>query len=89
MSYHSPHKFQHRHIQYGIAQSETVADFKAVSLNVMHESMDIIDEIYSRLDSKEVSERIGRLGKEKVNTVDSEQELFKKFQEFLEWRKTR
>jgi hypothetical protein len=31
--------------------AKSIADFKAISLNVMHESMDISDEIYSRLDA--------------------------------------
>jgi len=35
LTYHSPHKFRHGHIQYGAAHSKTVADFKAVSMNVM------------------------------------------------------
>jgi hypothetical protein len=41
LPYHSPHKFRHGHIQYGAAHSKTVADFKAVSMNVMHAIMDI------------------------------------------------
>jgi hypothetical protein len=62
LPYHSPHKFRHGHIQFGLAHSRTIADYKAVSLNVMRASMEITDEIYSRLDEKEERERIELLG---------------------------
>jgi site-specific recombinase XerC len=89
LPYHSPHKFRHGHIQYGLARSRTVADYKAVSLNVMHASMEITDEIYSRLDDKEVRIRIEQLGQEKRVTGNASEDLFAMFQEFLEWQKTK
>jgi site-specific recombinase XerC len=89
LPYHSPHKFRHGHIQYGLALSKTVADFKAVSLNVMHASMEITDEIYSRLDEKEVRIRIEKLGHEKKTSENAGEDVFTLFQEFLEWRKVK
>jgi hypothetical protein len=64
LPYYSPHKFSHGHIQYGLANSETIADYKAVSLNVMHASMEITDEFYSVLNDDELQSRISTLGKE-------------------------
>jgi len=89
LPYHSSHKFRHGHIQYGLARSRTIADYKAVSLNVMHASMEITDEIYSRLDEKEVRVRIEQLGQEKSITGNPSEDDFALFQEFLEWQKAK
>ncbi len=58
LPYRSPHKFRHGHIQYGAAHSKTIADYKAVSMNVMHSSMNITDEVYSQFGEDEVHKRI-------------------------------
>jgi integrase len=89
LPYHSPHKFRHGHVHYGLEHSKTVADFKAVSLNVMHASMDITDEIYSRLNEKDVQIRIQQLTVEKSIRGNTNEDVFSLFQEFLEWRKER
>jgi site-specific recombinase XerC len=89
LPYHSPHKFRHGHIHYGLSNSRTVADYKAVSLNVMHASMDITDEIYSHLDEKEVQLRIEQLGEEKDNKENSNEDAFSLFKEFLEWHRAK
>ncbi len=41
---HSPHKFRHGHIHYGVARAKTIENFKAVSMNVLHSSMEITDQ---------------------------------------------
>ncbi len=63
LPYHSPHKFRHGHIQFGLSQSKDHADFKAVSMNVMHSSVQITDQFYSNLPESEVSVRITAFGK--------------------------
>jgi len=68
LPYHSPHKFRHGHIQYGLANSKSIADYKAVSMNVLHSSMEITDQFYSNLNDGEVQNRIGSLGKN--NKID-------------------
>ncbi len=88
LPYHSPHKFRHGHIHYGLERSNTIADYKAVSMNVMHSSMDITDETYSRLDEQDIKARIGQLGQKKGKAKNESDDLFELFQEFLEWRKT-
>ena len=62
LQYHSPHKFRHGHIHYGVARAKTIEDFKAVSMNVLHSSMEITDQFYSNLNDKENRDRIGHLG---------------------------
>jgi integrase len=79
--YHSPHKFRHGHIQYGLANSKDIADYKAVSMNVMHTSMEITDALYSNLNDSEIQKRIQLLGNIKKpddnnqNVIDLLQEL--------------
>lgn len=79
--YQSSHKFRHGHIQYGLRQSKSIADHKAISLNVLHSSMEITDQFYSNLNDGEVENRIGSLGKE---TKSQAQDYLTLIQEFLE-----
>jgi len=61
------------------------ADYKAVSLNVMHSSTVITDQIYSQLKDRDVQIRIEGLGnRPSGNDKDTELSLL---QDFLEWRK--
>lgn len=89
LPYHSPHKFRHGHIHYGLERAKTMADFKAVSLNVMHASIKITDQVYSRLSDDEIRTRVEKLSDNR-NVEDEDLEAdFKLFQEFMEWRKMR
>jgi hypothetical protein len=79
-------KFRHGHIQYGLARSKTLADYKAVSLNVMHASMKITDSTYSSLDNEEVKTRIDCLTQVNTKHQHGQEELLRAFQEFIEWK---
>lgn len=61
--YHSPHKFRHGHIHYGLEHAESVAEFKAISLNVMHSDMRITDKFYSVLQDEKIKQTISNLKK--------------------------
>ncbi|RJP48342.1 MAG: hypothetical protein C4586_09350 [Anaerolineaceae bacterium] len=63
LPYHSPHKFRHGHIHYGLERAENIADFKAISMNAMHVNMEITDTFYSVLQDEEVKNRISGLNK--------------------------
>ena len=84
LPYHSPHKFRHGHIHWAAQHAKDWADYKAVSLNVMHSSTVITDQIYSKLKDKDVQVRIEGLGNSP--RIDKGNEL-SLFQDFLEWRK--
>ncbi|HZY42480.1 MAG TPA: site-specific integrase, partial [Anaerolineae bacterium] len=58
---HSPHKFRHGHAVYALQHAKTMADYKAVSMNLMHEDIRVTDSIYAPLASNEVQERIAAL----------------------------
>lgn len=87
LPYRMPHAFRHGHIHYGLEHAETMADFKAVSLNVMHSNIQITDAVYSRLSAEEIHTRVERLGKVDVRQSGDIESEFKLFQQFLEWRK--
>jgi len=86
LPYHSPHKFRHGHIHFGLAHAKDIADFKAVSMNAMHSSMDITDQAYSVLNDDEVKNRMGSINQN--NSSNNDADLIKKFKRFLEWEST-
>lgn len=57
----SPHKFRHGHAVYALQHAKTMADYKAVSMNLMHEDIRVTDSIYAPLASNEVQHRIAGL----------------------------
>ena len=61
LSYKSPHKFRHGHAVYALQHARTMADYKAVSMNLMHEDIRVTDSIYAPLASHEVQQRIAGL----------------------------
>ncbi len=61
LPYKSPHKFRHGHAVYGLQHAQTMADYKTISMNLMHEDIQITDEIYAPILSNEIKDRIGRL----------------------------
>jgi hypothetical protein len=83
LPYHSPHKFRHGHIQYGLARSVSIADYKAVSLNVLHANMEITDQFYSNINDGEVQNRIALLSKAK-EIADNDVE--RTIKEFRTWK---
>jgi hypothetical protein len=87
LPYHSPHKFRHGHIQYGLANSKSIIDYEAVSMNVMHSSMEITDEFYSNLNDAQLQYRIAFLGKENIEG-NTNQQVIDLFKQFLAWRKS-
>lgn len=88
LPYHSPHKFRHGHVHYAMAQAKTIEDYKAISLNVMHSSMEITDQFYSVLNDNQVHERISMIGKVANSKKAIDQDTFALFQKFLIWKES-
>lgn len=61
LPFKSAHKFRHGHAVYGLLHAQTVADYKAVSMNLMHGDIKITDSIYAPMMANDVKERIGNL----------------------------
>jgi len=69
LPYKHPHLFRHGHAVYGLQHSETMAQYQAVSRNLMHSSIHVTDSIYAGLGHKERSEIYAGLGSEKRSGV--------------------
>jgi integrase len=61
LPYKSPHKFRHGHAVFALQHAKTMADYKAVSMNLMHSDIRVTDAIYAPLLSDEVQHRITNL----------------------------
>ena len=61
IDYHSPHKLRHGHAVYAMGNATTIADFKAVSQNLMHASLGITDRLYGVLQGEDVQTSIRSL----------------------------
>jgi len=60
----SPHKFRNGHAVYGLKAARDVSDLKAVSMNLMHSTIGITDQIYAVPTDRDMQERIAKLGQE-------------------------
>ncbi len=81
LPYHSPHKFRHGHIHYGLAHAKTAADMKAVSLNVMHTDIQTTDIFYSSFKGDELKNRISSLNKS--DNMEDNQDIIKVLEDAL------
>ena len=82
LPYHSPHKFRHGHIHYGLENSKDIKDYKAVSLNVLHSSMKITDEFYSIFNDSDLQNRINSLSK--TSNINNNIEMVSLLENFIE-----
>jgi hypothetical protein len=55
------HKFRHGHAVFGLLRAGTMADYKALSENMMHADIRTTDDTYAMLSSEEVRKRIAGL----------------------------
>ena len=84
VEYKSPHKARYGHIHLGMSKAQTAEERKAVSMNVMHGSTGITDEIYMRMNSDQVSDIISGFSfdeteKELPQTIDTNNPLLNAF----------
>jgi integrase len=53
LPYMHPHLFRHGHAVYGLKRARDVADYQAVSRNLMHSNLSLTDAVYGGLESNE------------------------------------
>jgi site-specific recombinase XerD len=58
VEYKSPHKYRHGHAVYALLQANNMADYKAISQNLMHGSVNVTDSIYAWLNNHQIKDRI-------------------------------
>jgi len=75
LPYRSPHKFRHGHALYALQHAKTRADYKAVSMNLMHHDIRVTDGIYAPLAGNEVQRRIAGLTGQAVPQVSTDGDL--------------
>jgi integrase len=72
LPYRSAHKFRHGHAVYGLLRAKTMADYKALSENMMHADIRTTDDTYAMLSSEEVKNRIAGLFAQPSNRTQGE-----------------
>jgi integrase len=72
LPFKSAHKFRHGHAVFGLMHAQTMADYKAVSVNLMHDSLTVTDEVYARIMESDVKRRIQGLARNPVLCPDNE-----------------
>ena len=70
LPFKSPHKFRHGHAVFGLLHAQTMADYKAVSMNLMHDSIEITDSTYAPMLSSDVQMRIAEMSGRTVSTPE-------------------
>lgn len=76
LDFKSAHKFRHGNAVYGLKMANTMADYKAISQNLMHESIEITDSIYAPLLSSDVKDRIHAMTDNKSLSLETDLEKF-------------
>lgn len=62
VDYKGAHAFRHGHAHFGLRHAKNPEQMKAVSLNLMHKSTAITDELYSRMNAGDTNQIITTLG---------------------------
>ena len=70
LPYLSPHKARHGNAVRGLLMAKTMAEYKAISQNLMHSSIGITDKIYAILSANDVKSMIANLGKGRGATAE-------------------
>jgi len=72
LPYKSAHKFRHGHATYGLRHCQTIADYKALSVNLMHGSLEVTDSIYAHIIEEDVRSRIAQLATQAIDQPNDE-----------------
>lgn len=75
LDYKSPHKFRHGHAVYSLLRAKDMADYKAISQNLMHGNIKVTDETYAWLNHDDIKNRILNLSNNNANADDMNDEL--------------
>jgi hypothetical protein len=84
LPYHSPYKFRHGFTVYALKHAKNIGQLKAISQNLMHKNISIIDGIYGILSESNVKDRISSLGTENISSDKEKlQELLQLYKELI------
>jgi len=71
----SPHKFRHGHAVWALQHARTMADYKAISQNLMHSDIRVTDGIYAPLLGNEVQQRVAGLASQASHSLPPDGDL--------------
>jgi len=76
LPYKSPHQYRHGYAFYGLERCKTIAEYHALSRNMMHDNISITDKIYVHVDEVERGQILARLHQNSAGEFDSEFSAF-------------
>ena len=76
LPHRSPHQYRHGYALYGLERCKTMAEYHALSRNMMHSNIAITDQIYVHVDEKERAQILSRLHQSTVGEFDNEFSAF-------------
>lgn len=84
LPYHNPHSFRHGHAVYSIQLANDVSDLKAISMNLMHDSLTITEKTYGIFSSLDVKNKITALTTNRSGNDKNSTQLIEVLEETLE-----
>jgi site-specific recombinase XerD len=72
LPHRSPHQYRHGYAVYGLEHCKTMAEYHALSRNMMHDNISITDKIYVHVDEVERGQILARLNHNSVGQFDAE-----------------
>ena len=78
MEFKSAHKFRHGHAVFGLKHCTTMAEYQALSRNLMHKNIKITDEIYASINLQERKQLLSKLSFEFTNNSENKINLLLK-----------
>lgn len=72
LPYKSPHQYRHGYALYGLERCKTMAEYHALSRNMMHDNISITDQIYVHVDEVERGQILARLHQNSAGGFDGE-----------------
>lgn len=88
LPYQKPHSFRHGHAVYGIQQSKDLSDLKAISMNLMHENLQVTDGVYGIFSNVDVQMKIAGL-ENNSSGIKSNDEIISMLNKLVDEIKTR
>jgi site-specific recombinase XerD len=76
LPYRSPHQYRHGYARYGLERCTTMAEYHALSRNMMHSNIAVTDQIYVHVELKERGQILSRLHQNPVGEFDNEFSAF-------------
>ncbi|KAA3642053.1 MAG: hypothetical protein DWQ07_26010 [Chloroflexi bacterium] len=83
LPYHKPHSFRHGHAVYSIQLAGNVSDLKAISMNLMHDSLTVTEKVYGIFSSLDVKQKITALTRNRLGNEQDSSDLAEVLEEAL------